>query len=267
MRINLPTPRTLVRFLLCFVAGLHVLSLGGNYLYHGLGHHNVIPAFAWWTTFFNVDKEKNLPTWFSGALLLLAAYVLWEIANNVAARGEKYAKHWRILSVVFAFLSMDEITQMHEMSRKMGLVNLGKASYLSWIVVAAPFVLVFCVSYLKFLFHLPVRTRLLVAGGGVLFVLGAVGMEVVGAFVGRDVSGNVAPGTGYMEYLLAASVEELCEMLGVITFFYAMSSYLYERQQQDALAAPGAPVQLAAARSRRQPVAAGAARHGDTAAR
>ncbi|MEV4417974.1 hypothetical protein [Catellatospora sp. NPDC049609] len=260
MRINLPTPRTLVRFLLCSVAGLHVLSFGGNFLYHGLGHHNVVPAFAWWTSFFNVDKEKNLPTWFSAALLMLAAYVLWEIAGDVRANGEKYANHWRILAGVFAFLSMDEIAQMHEMSRKMGLVELGKASYLSWIVVAAPFVLLFCFSYLRFLFRLPLRMRLLVAGGGVLFVLGAVGMEIIGAFVGRDVGGEVGAGMAYVEYLLAASVEELFEMLGVITFFYAVAGHLYERQQQALLAAPGAPVQLSAERTRRRSTAAAAGR-------
>ncbi len=266
MRINLPHPRMLLRYLLGCVAGLHVLSLGGNFVYHGLGHHNVVPAFAWWTTFFNVDKEKNLPTWFSSALLMLAAYVLWEIANDVRANGEKYALHWRALSGVFAFLSMDEVAQMHEMSRKTGLVELGKASYLSWIVVAAPFVLVFCVSYLRFLFRLPLRMRLLVAGGGVLFILGAVGMEIIGAFVGRDVGGNVGTGPAYVEYLLAASVEELFEMLGVITFFYAVATHLSERRQRASLAAPGAPVQLATARSRRHAAPTPAGR-GSSAAR
>ncbi|MFD0599432.1 hypothetical protein ACFQZ4_49820 [Catellatospora coxensis] len=138
MRINLPDPRPFARLLLCCVAALHTLNLVANYLYHGLGLRELVPGFAWWTTFVNVDKERNLPTWFSTTLLMLTTYVLWEIAKDTRAKGDRDAGHWRMLSLVFAFLSMDEISQMHEMSRKIGVLQLGKASYLSWIVVATP---------------------------------------------------------------------------------------------------------------------------------
>ncbi|MFD0599431.1 EAL domain-containing protein [Catellatospora coxensis] len=54
-----------------------------------------------------------------------------------------------------------------------------------------------------------------------------------------------------MEYLLAASVEELFEMLGVVAFLHAISTHLHERQQ---LAAAGpAPARPPARRPRPRP--------------
>ncbi|MBV1854747.1 hypothetical protein [Catellatospora tritici] len=256
MRIDLPAPRKLLSALLWTVAALHLLSFGSNFVYHGLGLHHPIPAFTWITIFVNVDKEKNLPTWFSSGMLALCGLILWQVAGTVKAAGERYARHWRMLSVIFLFLSLDEITQLHELSRKIGIITAAKEAYLSWIVVAAPFVLVFALSYLKFLFHLPRRIRLLVTGGAVLFVSGAVGLEIVGAFIGRKVSDDTGPGWAYLQYLMAASAEELFEMLGVVVFMYAIGCFLHERQQ--AATGTATPVQRPVARHARAAVGAAA---------
>ncbi|MDI1463548.1 hypothetical protein QEZ54_21430 [Catellatospora sp. KI3] len=230
MDIGLPHADRLVRRLLIAVAVLHVLSLGSNAIYHGLGIHDPFPRFGWFTMFFNVDKEKNLPTWFSSAVLMLAACVLWQIGTEARTAGRRYVRHWRALSLVFAVLSLDEVAQAHEVASRSGVLELGSASYLSWMVFVAPLVLAFAVSYLRFLFHLPVRTRWLIVLAGCVYVGGAMGMEAVGAFLGRDPdTGEMQAGLPYLQYLLAASAEELMEMLGAVLFAYAATDYLQRR--------------------------------------
>src|ERR687884_125890 len=91
--IRLPRADQLAKRLLITVAVLHVLSLGSNAVYHGLGLHQPFPRFAWFTIFFNVDKERNLPTWFSSALLMLGAWVLWQVGTQAKAAGPRYVRH------------------------------------------------------------------------------------------------------------------------------------------------------------------------------
>ncbi len=40
-------------------AALHVLSLGGNAVCHGLGIHCPFPTVTWLTIFFNIDREDK----------------------------------------------------------------------------------------------------------------------------------------------------------------------------------------------------------------
>lgn len=231
MKVDFPGPRPLLRVLLLSVLVLHVLSLGSHFVYHYLGYHNVLPRFGLITAFLNVDKEGNLPTWFSSVILLGSAYVVWGIYRTVRESGGRYRWHWGALAVVFTFLSMDEVAEVHEMASRAGLVNAGTASYLSWIVVASPFVLAFVVSYFRFLLHLPARIRTLVACGGVLYIGGAVVLEIMGALLGRDLTTILPAGKPYFRYLLFASAEEALEMIGAILFLYAMTLHLANLQR------------------------------------
>jgi hypothetical protein len=250
MKLSLPPTSTLIRRLLWAVAVLHVLSLASNGIYHGLGVRDPFGGFTWLTIFFNVDKEKNLPTWFSSAILMLAACLVWQVGTQVKAVGGPFLRHWRGLAAVFAAMSLDEVAQAHEVASKSGLLQLGSASYLSWMVVAAPLVLGFAVAYLRFLGHLPPRVRWLIVVAGCVFVGGAMGMEVVGAFLGRDaMTGQMQPGLPYLRYLLAASAEELMEMLGVVIFVHAVGTHL-ERCRAQAGSATGASVPALRARTR-----------------
>lgn len=231
MNVVFPRPRTLLRVLLSCALVLHILSLGSHYVYHYLGMHHVLPRFGLITAFFNVDKEKNLPTWFSSVVLLASAYVVWGIYRAVAESGGRYRRHWGALALVFAYLSMDEVATFHEMASGMGLIHAGTASYLSWIVAISPFLLAFVVSYFRFLLHLPAKIRNLVACSGVLFVGGAVGMEIVGSVVDRDLTKALPAGKPYFHYLLYASAEEALEMIGAILFLYAMARHLETLQR------------------------------------
>ena len=60
--------------------------------------------------FFSLSYEKNLPTWYASALLLACAFML----ARVATRADEHTRRWRILSAVFAFMSLDEAVEIHE---------------------------------------------------------------------------------------------------------------------------------------------------------
>ncbi|GHJ48912.1 hypothetical protein Cs7R123_62540 [Catellatospora sp. TT07R-123] len=226
MNIYFPRPKALLRALLIAVLVLHAVSLGSHFVYHYLGWHNIVPYFGKLTGFVNVDKEANIPTWFSSLLLFGCAYVAWAVYRHVRRTQGRYRRHWAVLSAIFAALSMDELAHMHELAGRFGLAGHGGASYLSWVVAITPFVLGFAVAYLRFLLHLPARIRTLVTWSGVLYVGGAAGMEVAGALLGRDLSVHLEPGKPYFHYLLYASAEEALEMVGAVLFLYAMTLHL-----------------------------------------
>ncbi len=213
MGLDIPASR-LLRLLLWCVAAIHLLSLGFTIVYHGLGVYDLIPYWGRIVKFFYVDKEQNLPTWFSSGILFLAALLLW----RTAAAG-RHHWHWRVLAGVFTVLSLDEFSQFHELGAQADLLD-GEASYLSWLVLAAPVVVVLGLAYLRLLLSLPPRIRRLMLASAALYLGGAAGIEVLGAFTGRENIG-FTPGWASMGYVLAASAEELCEMLGITLFVYA----------------------------------------------
>ncbi|GAA1377501.1 hypothetical protein GCM10009661_47340 [Catellatospora chokoriensis] len=224
MRLDVPASK-LLRGLLWSVAAIHLLSLGFTIVYHGFGVYDLIPYWGRIVKFFYVDKEQNLPTWFSSGLLFLAALLLWQLGGADRASGGRFHRRWRVLAAVFTGLSLDEFSQFHELGAQADVLDAGGASYLSWLVLAAPLVLVLALSYLPLLLALPPRVRWLMLGAAALFLGGAAGIEVLGAYTGRENIG-FTPGWASMRYVLAASAEELCEMLGVVLFIYATALHL-----------------------------------------
>lgn len=182
MRLTVPAGQVL-RGLLVAVAVPHLLSLLVNIVHRGLGPAPV-PHFDWVYAFLDVDQEHNLPTWFATTLLLVSALVLWDIGATAARFADRFARRWKLLAGIFAFLALDESTQIHEAANTLrDTFDLSGVLYLSWILVAAPLVLIFALAYLRFLGHLPQEVRVLVAVGGTLYVGGAIGMEVVGSLL------------------------------------------------------------------------------------
>ena len=64
-----------------------------------------------WLDSLNMDRELNLPTLFSSALLLMAALLMQRLGQS----SDRIAtKDWRLLSKIFIFLALDEALQIHE---------------------------------------------------------------------------------------------------------------------------------------------------------
>jgi hypothetical protein len=185
----------------------------------------------------DVGEEDNLPTWYSAVQLQLSSILLATIAIAKRRHRDGYALHWAILSSIFLYLSLDEVASQHEELSHGVIPSLGRDLldldsgffYQFWVVPGTIFTLVFLLAYLRFLAHLPRDTRRLFVLAGILFVLGALGAEMLSARVisSYEMEGwaNVG-GLPKITVGILGSLEELFEMLGIVVFIYALLSYM-----------------------------------------
>lgn len=199
-------------FLLAVVAGLVVTHLVVNALRIGVGD---IPGLNSLVRWLDVDQENGVPAWFNGVLLLLCAQALWRLgdASRVAGR-RRWVRHERLLAVVFVYLSLDEITEIHEqtITPLRQLFGLGGILTFAWVVVAVPMVAVLGLLFLGYLRALPPPAGWLFVLSGAIFVGGAVGVELVGSAL-WSTSGNQT-----MTYAVVVGLEKGLEMLGLVVF-------------------------------------------------
>ena len=78
----------------------------------------------------------------------------------------------------------------------------------------------FVLSYFRFVLALPRSTMILFLGSGLLFLAGAIGIEVVSA---READIN---GTETVYYSVLYTAEELCEMVAMVIFSYGLLRYI-----------------------------------------
>ncbi|WP_299101090.1 hypothetical protein [uncultured Winogradskyella sp.] len=170
---------------------------------------------------FSVNLEANLPTYFSALVLLGDAILLAFIAYGCKALGEKFW-HWLGLSAIFVFISLDEMIQIHEQFRAPmeALFNTSGLLYFAWFIPYVAVVIILGIAYFKFMMRLPKRILKLFILAGVLFVSGAVGMEMLGG-MHAEVHGEET-----ITYALMFTFEEFLEMSGAAVFFYALISYV-----------------------------------------
>lgn len=165
----------------------------------------------------STDDEGNLPTWFSAMLLACVALVSLGVSVVARAREGSLHRYWAGLAVIFGYLSLDEFTRLHEelIWQLDGLAQGGGYLAHPWVVVAAPLVVLFVLAYARFLLRLPRSIARLLVAAGVLYVGGALGLEIAGApIVGFNVG-----------YILITSAEELLEMLGAGLCLYAVARH------------------------------------------
>ncbi len=198
---------------------------------------------------FDVGEERSIPTWFESGQFLLCSILLAVIAVAKKQRNNRYSLHWSVLSIILLLLSLDEVASIHEaigqQSERLlhnitGFIPSGAISFF-WVVPGAVFVLIVLLAYLKFLAHLPQTTRRLFLFAGALFVLGALGIEMLTAQVvsssggianwvvsssGGIVDRGSASAIPTILKGLQTSVEEMFEMLGLTAFVYALLAYI-----------------------------------------
>jgi hypothetical protein len=172
---------------------------------------------------FNLDRENNLPTYFSGLILLFAGLLLAVIAQNAKRRGQRFVRHWQGLAIVFVLLSVDEMTSLHEMiggpaARVAGVTGVVRPYF--WMAPAMLLVLALVLSCVSFLRHLASRDRQLFVLAGATYVGGAVGFEIVSAWY------QIQGGERDFLHAMIFTVEEALEMCGVSLFVYALLRYL-----------------------------------------
>ncbi|MBZ4421788.1 hypothetical protein K8638_35645 [Myxococcus sp. RHST-1-4] len=213
----LPSPQRLRRGLLATAGLLTALGLGVETVHHAWGVSRLEPLVA----FVSLSYERNLPTWYASGLLLCCALVLALISRVTSRAGEAGRHHWTALACAFAYISLDEAVGLHE--HLGGLLELDGVLFFSWVVPAAVVVTLGGLAFLPFLMRLPPRRRGQFLVAGVLYVGGALLMELpLGWWTERHGNDNLV-------YALIDHVEEALELTGVSLFLGALMEELGER--------------------------------------
>jgi hypothetical protein len=171
---------------------------------------------------FNLDGETNVPSSYSALVILFCSVLMAIIAQTQKLAGNQNFRSWIGLSVVFAYLSIDEFMSIHELLIEplRNALNTRGVLYYAWVIAGAAFVLIFLILFGKFIFTLPVKTRNLFFLAGTIYVMGALGCELVSGYYADYYNSTD------IIFVLMTTVEEVLEMLGMIIFTYALLSYI-----------------------------------------
>lgn len=172
------------------------------------------------TDMFNLDNEYNFPTLYASLTLFFCSFLLLLI--NSVKKEIKFSKHWFVLGIIFLLIATDEILVLHE--QLSGPINsilkTNKILTFSWVIPGIIFLIIFIISYIKFLIDLPTKYRNLFIFSGAIYVFGAVGMEIIGSQIFSNY------GSQNLFYALITNLEEVLEMLGVLLFIFTLLSYI-----------------------------------------
>jgi len=174
---------------------------------------------------FNVDGERNIPTFFTVLLAALAAVLLVVIGLASREREKNDSRYWFALAAGFVFLGYDEAFQVHEqmvapMRQLMGNTNLG-VFYFGWVVPGILGVCALALFFLKFLLRLPATTRRWLLFAGALYVGGCIGMELLDGKYIEAYGEN-------MTYSVLVTIEEALEMSGLATLIHTLLGHIAE---------------------------------------
>lgn len=215
-------PRKIALFLTALAVFFALQSLVADYLVEEVLDDTVYPYAVFAIDLFSANAEQTFPTWYSSLLLLGAALLLFIIGSSKSRTDGQDRWLWLGLALIFLYLSLDEFVSIHEIAAEWLQTDFSFTGFFAfgWQLAAVPFLLLFAVLYLRFWLRLPSRIRLLFLIAGVVYVGGAFVIEGFSAALWDSTGGISYP------YLVIATLEEFCEMLGVIVLIYALLSYI-----------------------------------------
>jgi hypothetical protein len=209
------------RVTLCLLAmvsallSLHVLGAVATFYFDSPSVFGFVPTFS-------LNSEANIPAWYASVVLLVCAALFGLIAFFKQSRGDRYARHWTGLALIFLYMSADEGGQLHELLTEPSGRVLGDADgwlHFAWTAPALLIIAVVARAYLGFLFHLPRDIARLFVLAGAMYLGGAIGMEIVGGWY-------LANHGDTFTYALMTGLEESLEMLGVVLAIYTQLRYI-----------------------------------------
>jgi len=218
--------RAVGRWLVAAIAVASGLGLAIE-LVHTRSHHALVEALL---PELSLSYEGNVPTWLAASLLLGGA-----LAAAAIARTEPvWRRHWWGVAAVFAYASLDETAELHE--NLGGIVDpsgdLGGVLYFDWIIPAIAILGALALVFLPFVRALRPATRNRLVLAGVIFVGGAVGMELPLGWV------TERAGPDSLAYALVDWVEETLELAGAAL---ALHAFVRHREGTPELGIRGQP--------------------------
>lgn len=177
---------------------------------------------------FHLDLEGNIPTVFSTLLLFFIGVLCLLVYTHERNEGGK-DRFWLILALIFTFLAFDEGGQLHEKLINPFRGSMGNAEgehgilYFAWVIPYGVICLVVGVVLFKSWLKLPAKTKYSFLISGMVYLTGAIGMELIGGVIVEDL--------GFADPLYAGivTIEESIEILGILLFTYTLLDHLRSR--------------------------------------
>lgn len=219
---------------------VHLACIGVLVGAHGLSHflrrfaadadvHGLWPLF-------DLNGEHNVPALFSSLAIVAAAMLLFVTAFAVRARGRPHFAAWCLLGAVFVFLGVDESVGLHETLNRpvRDALQVGGALHFAWVVPYAVLLGGLALLLWRFVLALDSRTRHAFVVSGVVYVTGALLLEMVGSLLW------LSSGAQSRLYYIETTAEETLEMLGIALFIRALIGH-FGREFDEPTAGSAAP--------------------------
>lgn len=155
--------------------------------------------------FFDSDQKANIPTGFKILALVSCTLVIWLIARAAAATRDGWAKQWRLLAVIVAFLTLDEIAFVHQSLGNFlrDHIKSSGALHFTWVLVYFPLGLLAVALLWRFFWSLARQTRAWFATSAAFLVLGAGVLNLA--------KGSAAADADSLSFLLLAATSDALE--------------------------------------------------------
>ncbi len=218
--------RGVIGALAAIVVTLVAIGLFGQIMIHV---HGVAPD-ARGIRLFDLNGELNVPALYSALLLLFAAALCGATAVSTRRRGRSDAGYWAVLTAGFAWMAIDEALVFHERLVVPIRDLLGNGApgvlYFAWVIPGMLLVVVALAILRPFLLRLPALTRRRLLVAAVVYLAGALGLELLGGAHAK------AYGMLDLTFALLAVVEESLEMMGLVLLAHALLAHHAEREPQ-----------------------------------
>ena len=134
MELNIKI-KPVIKTLIVIIFLLAIISISGQIYKFTIGHDRYI------VNMFDLDSEKNIPTWYASTSLFFCSILLIVIGFVKKQINDQFYYQWILLSVIFLFLSLDENVQLHEQSITplRSLFNSSGIFYFAWVIPALLF--------------------------------------------------------------------------------------------------------------------------------
>ena len=218
-------PSSIARVLGAIAFLLILASTGVQLTSYLTGRNNIFGLVR----LFYIDAEQNIPTFFSMFILLFAALLLGFITALKRNQTAPHISHWMVLSFGFLYMSADKAVSIHEALIRPTRMLLGDGHlgvfYFSWVIPGIILTLVLALFFRSFLLHLPPKTRRTFLVAAILYIGGAIGLELIGGRYFELYGDN-------WTYKMISTVEESLEMAGIIVFIQALLVYIADNHKE-----------------------------------
>ncbi len=222
MKINFPEKKFIIS-LFSITLTLAILSILGTGIEILFGAWKIMGI----NYLFNFGSEQNIPTIFTTFLFLLAALLQFFIYLNT--KKSRISRYWIGLFLLFIYLAIDEVCVVHERILRTAKQIFSSANFNShFIIMATVFIITVIFLFYRFLFLIPKKYLLIAILSAIVYLVGAVGFEVISIFYLKTSKG------GFILEMIS-TIEELLEITGIILYISFILKYIKNELDEQGL--------------------------------